>query len=648
MDVAHIRSVRKSNMPTLKQCKRFKRLLSPSERWMYRLATILLLFGIFAGGWQVTDRYRLEQPAVGGRYEEAVVGSPQLINPLFASLNDVDLDITRLVYSGLMRYDDEQRLVADLALPDPDISADQKTYTFKLRKDAVWHDGEPFTARDVVYTYEMVQDPQVNSPLRVTFQGIQVEAIDDYTVQFTLAEPFAPFLSSLTLGILPEHIWGNFPPSQLRSVQQNLEPIGTGPFMHDTLVKDPTGFITEYRMTRFVNYYRRPAYIETVVLSFFADYEQGSPSAIEALQQQQVDGLHFVPSMLRSQAARKHVALRTLELPQYSALFFNSDRQIALRDDAVREALELAIDKDRIVRESLDNEGRVLNGPILPGFPGYEEGDDHRQQLDVANELLDEEWGEVSAAEFREVQRRELVAQRIEVLTAAALDALSASTTTSSSTSTTEQSINTSTIQAQAEQEADIQLDRELNPAQLKYRQNEDGDILELRLVTADTNEYQQAAQRIAGFWQELGIRTNIEYVHPRDISREALKDRDYDVLLYGIIIGSDPDQYPFWHSSQIEFPGLNLSQYDNETVDELLVEAREATSTQTIATLYREFQTQIQADRPAIFLYTPTYTYAVSTKIQGITGERIFTPADRFASIADWYIRTKSVWQFN
>ena len=185
-----------------------------------------------------------------------------------------------------------------------------------------------------------------------------------------------------------------------------------------------------------------------------------------------------------------------------------------------------------------------------------------------------------------------------------------------------------------------------MNDAQLFYRQNKEGKIFTIRLVTADTAEYKQAARLVAGFWQELGVKTEIKFINAKDISREALKNRDYDVLLYGVIIGGDPDQYPFWHSSQINYPGLNLARYANKKVDELLVKIRQTDAAGETVKLYVELQKLILDDAPAFFLYTPTYTYAQSDNIKGFDVKSISHPSDRFANVTDWYIKTKGEWK--
>ena len=189
-DIKLVRSARGQDFPSTKQVKHLTKILSWREKVLLRFA----LSGLFVGVvWLLilgVSNYLVHVPTIGGRYVEAMVGSPKLVNPIFSSLNDVDMDLTRLIFSGLMRVDDKQRIVPDLAV-NYSLSEDKKTYTFQLRQDVVWHDGEKFTAHDVLFTFETIQNSAVGSPLAVGFQGIKIEAPDDYTVKFTLVEQLA-------------------------------------------------------------------------------------------------------------------------------------------------------------------------------------------------------------------------------------------------------------------------------------------------------------------------------------------------------------------------------------------------------------------------------------------------------------------------
>lgn len=201
-DLRMVQRLRARVTPGVEQIRHVRRILDAREKTIIWICLGVIALSVVWIGVLGYRHYRIEIPAAGGRYVEGVVGFPQLPNPIFASASDVDSDIVRLVYSGLLRLDERGRLVSDIAA-SYDISVDKKTYTVTLRKDIVWHDGEKLTARDVVYTIDAIQNRLVGSPLEVTFRGIAVSVLDDYTVRFELKEPFTPFLSALTVGILP-------------------------------------------------------------------------------------------------------------------------------------------------------------------------------------------------------------------------------------------------------------------------------------------------------------------------------------------------------------------------------------------------------------------------------------------------------------
>lgn len=634
-DLALIRKVKGKKMPGLSQIGHIKKILSSQEKRIISLCVLVMVIGFGLFGFDLFKKNTVNVPTVGGRYTEAIIGSPQLVNPIFAAINDVDMDLVSLIFSGLMKYDKDQKLNPDLA-ESFEISEDKKTYTFHLRHDVVWHDGSPFTAKDVVFTFQTIQDPAVGSPLYVTFKDVVVEASDDYTVKFALNEPFASFTSTLTVGIIPESVWFDILPDRIRLHKQNLQPVGTGSFMFKKLVKDEAGYIKSYELERFDKYYNKPSLIKEFVLKFFAEYE-GSDGALQALRGQRVDGLSFIPHDMRNKVERKYIDLHTLQLPQYTALFFNQQGNAILKENKVRTALAQAIDKERILREVLKNEGQIIDGPILPGFPGYSpEIAKTEHSVDKANEALDKIYPRVLAKDYVDVRRAAIMK---EIGYTTSTEAITPTETASS----TESNESTSTAREFAEQQIEERLKAEINDAQVFYRKNDKGEFLELNLVTANTKEYMEEAEFIAGFWQEIGIKTNVDLVEPKEFSRNVLKDRKYDVLLYGVVVGSDPDQYPLWHSSQTAYPGLNFAQYINRNVDALIEKARKTDDIDEQTDSYKKFQEIILNEHPAVFLYMPTYTYATTNIVKGVDIVRIFHPSDRFANVTDWYIKTKT-----
>lgn len=643
LDAKILRSIRGRKFPKWSQLLQAKHVLSSKEYLVLRLSFLVFLFGLIWISYSYIGKFREEVPAVGGKYIEAVVGYPQLANPVFATVNDVDADITRLVYSGLIRFDEKQEIVTDLA-DGFEISEDNKTYTFKLKENIKWHDGEQLIARDVVYTFETIQNPAVNSPLFVTFQGVKVEAVGDFTVRFSLNQPSASFLSSLTVGILPEHIWNSVTPERMRLAQRNLQPVGSGPFMFKKFLKNDSGYIYRFELERFANYYGQPPFIKDFVFQFFNEYD-GETGAIQALREQKVDGLSFVPSDLYEKVKRKHIILYTLQLPQYNALFFNLDRDV-LKDKDLRVALTYALDKERILKEAINDEGQLIDGPILPGFPGYGDGIEKLEyNATKANEILDKKWTKVSAEEYKKTKYDGLLKEwESQNKPPEAIN----ETTTSTENVVNQAQIDYDAAKEKAKTEIEQRLDAEINEAQLFYRKDKEGNFLSMDLTTVETKEFKFVAEMIASFWQEVGVMTNIRLIPARDFSKEVLKNRDYGVLLYGVIIGNDPDQYPFWHSSQVEFPGLNLSKYANRNVDALIEEAQKAKNQEELAEKYKKAQDLILAERPAAFLFMPIYTYASGDKVKGIDTFKIAYPSDRFADIETWYIKTKGKWNFS
>src|SRR3989344_1448486 len=304
----------------------------------------------------------------GGVYHEAAVGQPRNLNPILASANDLDLDMTRLIYSGLLRHSPTLGLVNDLAT-NAETSANQLVYTVSLRSDVTWHDGEPFTADDVVFTIRSIQTKDYGSPLFNTFQGVTVEKVDDHTVRFSLSKPYPPFLSSLTVGIAPAHVWSQISPQNATLAEQMLKPIGTGPFKFaEIITRRKTGDITSFRLVRSDTYFRPRPHLDEIVFTFFSSHEE----ALQALVAGDADGVGFLPLSMLDQINSRTRTIHRLLLPQYFALFFNQQDNEVLTEAAVRAALALATNRQQIVAEALHGQGEALHLPLPPATIAYD------------------------------------------------------------------------------------------------------------------------------------------------------------------------------------------------------------------------------------------------------------------------------------
>ncbi|MGH9857838.1 MAG: ABC transporter substrate-binding protein, partial [Acidobacteriota bacterium] len=243
-----------------------------------------------------------------------------------------------------------------------ELSADNLVYTIHLREGVQWHDEQPFTADDVVFTIRSIQTPEYGSPLESSFQGVLVEKIDDHTVRFSLKQSYAPFLTNLTVGIVPKHVWEQIPPGNASLAEQMLKPIGTGPFKFAELTtRRRTGEVTAFQAIRNEAYYGQKPYLDEIIFTFFPTHEEASRAFVTG----KTDGLGFLQlSQAQDVKSRSSLSLHRLLLPQYFGLFFNEIRNEALGDAGVRSALALATDRRQVIEQALEGEAREAVGPI--------------------------------------------------------------------------------------------------------------------------------------------------------------------------------------------------------------------------------------------------------------------------------------------
>jgi len=209
----------------------------------------------------------------GGVFVEGVAGQPRWIQPIYASTNDVDRDLVELIYSGLMQYDKDGRIIPDLAKDFPKISEDGKVYEFYLKDNLFWQDGKPLTADDVIFTIQIIQNSDYKSPLRISWLGVQIEKISEKALRLKLKNSYSSFLETTALKILPKHIWQNVSPENFPLAIYNLKPIGSGPFKSKEIKQDETGRILLMDLVRNQKYYGKLPYLNQISFRFFENEE---------------------------------------------------------------------------------------------------------------------------------------------------------------------------------------------------------------------------------------------------------------------------------------------------------------------------------------------------------------------------------------
>src|SRR3989344_5887838 len=278
-------------LPALRQLFAFPRSLTFRERVALSTGIALTLAGLILIGSVLYVRETVTVSARGGTFTEGVSGQVLFINPVIPATT-ADRDLVVLTYAGLMRYNAEGELEPDIA-EQYALGEFGKVIEFTLKNDLKWPDGEKVTAQDVVFTVELVQNPAVRSPFFTQWLGVKAEVADEHIVRFTLPAPFAPFLHSTTLGILPKHLWQDIEPENISLSELNLKPVGLGPYRLVQFERTREGQFVSFTLER-NDASPRKSFIDRVVLRMFDTPE----NALQAFARQELDAVSGIPESL--------------------------------------------------------------------------------------------------------------------------------------------------------------------------------------------------------------------------------------------------------------------------------------------------------------------------------------------------------------
>jgi len=543
---------------------------SKKERVVFFFATAIFFLTLVLMIANLIYKNTVIQPTTGGSYTEGVVGQPTTINPILAGANDADQDLIQLLFADLINLTESYTT-----------STEGSVWTITLKDDIFWSDGEPITTADVVFTIETIQNPEAKSPQQSNWQGIETTRLSNKEIQFNLKTPYAYFLDNLrSLRPVPSHIFSVIPPSNLRLSAFNLEPISSGPYQFVSYQKEKTGFITSYQLKVNPTYSGQNALIEKFNLKFFPNYND----AILAFNQKNIDGLGGIDASDLDKLKINHDTYQ-ISIPRYYAIFFNPTVNPLLKETALRQALTLATNKQKILQDVLLEKGIVTNGPLPPYLPGYipDVYKDDRSSLKEAAALLEANGWSIDPE--------------------------------------SENTFRTKTIQKEEV-------------------------ALKFSLVVPDISFLVSSANIIQQDWRNIGIDLELITAPVEEIQTNYVRSRNYDMLMFGNILRSNADIYSFFHSSQRFQPGLNLSLYNNNKVDALLESLRQEFNPDNRLTDLEKIQQIIHDDYPAIFLFSPDYLYAAPQNLGGISQDFIISSSGRFSNINEWFLKTTRVFK--
>lgn len=313
-------------------------------------------------------------PASGGEFVQGFVGQPVHVNPVTAS-SDIDKSLVRMIFSSLNDLADKI-----------EVSSDGRTWSVRLKENLRWQDNEKLTSDDVIFTVQKIQDPESNSPLFNAWQGVTPQRLSELEFQFNLARPYAFFSDTLkNLYILPKHLFADAPPANWKLSDYNLKPVGNGPYKFASYEKRPDGFIYVYKLEAWNNYFGDKPLIQNLNFQFFSQ----SSDLIKNFDLGQVDGIAGIDSKELPEVSRPN-ALLSFGLPSYYAVFLNQSKSVPLADAAVREALDLATDRNDLIASALDGQGVADTGPVPPGSYYFNpEIESSTASFDLASNTLD-------------------------------------------------------------------------------------------------------------------------------------------------------------------------------------------------------------------------------------------------------------------
>jgi peptide/nickel transport system substrate-binding protein len=514
-------------------------------------------------------------PPPGLTYSEGIVGHPFSINPLTAT-TQADRDLVALLFRGLLKSGPNGTLVPDLAA-SWNSSADGLTYTFNIRGDARWEDGQPVTAADVVFTVTLAQDPDYSGPLGATWQGIKATAVSPSVVRFTLPTPLGGFARQATLRILPEHLLADVAVADLANSDYSGKPIGDGPYRiaeiddsHALLTRVAASSSAAPSAAASASGTGTQGKIESLDMLFFDD----QASAVKAFQDGRIEALGGLPpaavKTASSRAGSQVVGYKAASM--ISVVLNQRAAHPEMANLNVRKALLAAIDRPGVVATVLGGTGSVADVPLPAWSSLYD-------PTAVVTTPFDS--------------------------SAAAADLTAAGWTQAGS-------------------------GWNIAAATTPYS-------LSLLSPNGATNPVAfEAASRVVQNWQAIGLKVSLKAMNAADYG-QALAAGSFDAAVVDYQLGLDPDVSPLLLSSQVAPVGSNLSGVSDKTLDGLLAAVRTTSDPTARAGAVSALEKYISTNVLMLPICFVDYEFVVSGKVKGLVANEIADPSDRFWDVLDW-----------
>ncbi|MBD3363468.1 hypothetical protein GF362_07170 [Candidatus Dojkabacteria bacterium] len=579
--------------------------LRPFSHFILGFLVYFCIFSLFFYNTQafipLSNEKYIEGTIVGVDDEGQLLGLSR-INPLVPSPIQLEKDISNLVYESLVKVTQDGK-VEEVLIESFGAIKPGNHYRFKLKKGVKWHDGETLTTEDVKSTFYLLRTLNKNPDTASNFSNVltnqfdDIKIIDDYTFEFMLKSkdavlPIPYYFETISFKILPSAYTDELDENSILTSKPkiNLSPIGTGPYQNISQ-NEKEHTIT---LIRNENYYLSKPKIKKIIFKLF-------PNELSAYKQLQSSQIHAI-SGLSSETIKKAEKLNNYKViksntlyNQYWALYFNfSDNSTTpfFKNINVRRAIASAINKKEIIRSIADQGEEAVGAIPKNSFAYNEDADRTKFNPEYAQELLEKEgWKLNERTGIRE----------------------------------------------------------------------KDGQVFSFELVYTNNVDRNKVADIIKENLGNIGIEVFLKPETIQTVNDAYILPRRFDALLYGQTTWIDPDRYELFHSSQTEFfgedksegsTGLNISGYRSEAmdteiieqevvrvpkVDILLEDGRSFIDLDKRKEVYTEFQDIIAQEVPVVFLYHPSYSYIVNTRVKNIQLEGMCSLEERFKTVYEW-----------
>ncbi len=539
-------------------------------------------------------------------YREGTVGRPSSINPLTAR-TQADRDLVSLIFSGLVALGPDGTYRPDLA-SGWTVDDKGKTWTFTIRDDATWHDGEPVTAADVVFTVDILKNPSYTGPLAASWREVSATAVDDKTVKFELKTPIGGFLQAATVGLLPAHLLSQAPVETLADDPFNLQPVGSGPFVlvswnaesaslvpasaadtpavDPSVAPDPTPDATAADASAAPDpsssspvpgpSARTPTdqagdQLPGIEMSFFPD----APALADAYRAGGLDAASGLPPDLANQLA----ALPGDHLLKYprttlTAIALNlRPGNGELRTPLVRHGLLAAIDRTALIDDVFGGAATRADSLVPPSSWAFDQKSSKAVKFNLKQATADFKaagWkhlpGGWAVAGSKKPYQMELISP-----------------------------------------------DKATNPTAMA------------------------AAEAVAAAWRKFGLQTTVTGLPPAEFVQERLRAGKFQAAAIDVNIGLDPDLYPLLASTQVTKGGSNFTGIQDVNLDRDLIHARAPGTDAARKAAYAKLQARLASKNYILPLAFRDELVVMSDRLSGPVIRELGDPSDRFWDVLSW-----------